>query len=231
MNVIGCAYRTCMSLKATGSVYPRSLNEALSCFPLVCYINVPSDRMTDTLVRTHVGKHLRVLHDSSLNCTLFPLSVSLVLLLCFSCSSSLSIPYLSVRLRWSTWSRRPTEQQGRYSWSPAALNYEQCVPLSVHLSVVAVMHALYVCTRLYVCLPVLCVRLNGFPMFEGPVWEAVPPRALRKQETPKDHQHTATVNIRSCSTSITNKQIRSFDCLICTYPSMEYKLNKKNNIE
>lgn len=42
-----------------------------------------------------------------------------------------------VRLRWSSWSRRLTEQLGKSSWSPATLNYEQCVHLSTHLCVCA----------------------------------------------------------------------------------------------
>jgi len=41
-----------------------------------------------------------------------------------------------------------------------------------------------------------------FVMFVGSVWEAAPPWALWEQETPKDHQQTTTVNIRSCSKAL-----------------------------
>lgn len=77
----------------------------------------------------------------------------------------------------------------------------------------------YVCT---VCMHSCCMYVYLFILFcavcmfqcygsvdiadlmsEGYVWEAVPPWALREQEASQDHQQTAAVNIRSCSTAHT----------------------------
>ena len=140
--------------------------------------------------------------------------------LSLSLSVSLSIS-MFVRLRWSSWSRRLIKQLDKCSWSPATLSYEQCVPLCVHLCVVC-MHVypaapvrrccqwswnrkllLFTNLSLFCVCPLWIFWYCGLTIFEGSVWEAAPPRALREQEASQDHEQTTAVNIRSCSTANT----------------------------
>lgn len=114
---------------------------------------------------------------------------------------SFSLTLLIIRLRWSSWSRRPIEQLGRYSCSPATLSYEQSVSPCVHMCVCcACQHGpapVFECWNILNCLKCLSsfcgfnivhLWIFCFYIFEGSVREASSSWALREQEASQDHQ-------------------------------------------
>ncbi len=75
-----------------------------------------------------------LLFSSALHPSLIPCSLSLILSTVVPVNHCLSLPIPSGGQ--FSWSRRLTEQLDKYSWSPATLNCEQCVPLRVYLCAV-----------------------------------------------------------------------------------------------
>lgn len=56
--------------------------------------------------------------------------------------------------------------------------------------------------------------------FAGSVWQAVPPWAMREQETTQDPQQTTAVNIRSCGKALANALRRQLGSLVLLHPRL-----------